>query len=72
MIDNTHHTLHHKREVKFLLVLMIIFVIIFFVALLDIKRNVAIMGVLPARAEDIMIMVFSCAAIIKVVWHLIK
>lgn len=63
--------IHHKREVKFLLLLMIMFCIIFFIAFLDMKRDVAIMGVLPAKMEDIIIMVFSCAAIVKVVWHLI-
>lgn len=64
--------IHHKREIRFLLLLMIMFCIIFFIAFFDMKRDVAIMGVLPAKLEDAVIMTFSLLAILKVFWHLIK
>jgi hypothetical protein len=65
-----HHRMHHARELRFLLLFLLIFCIIFFVAFLDLLHNVAMMGVLPARIEDPVIMFFSVLAVIKVIWHL--
>jgi hypothetical protein len=65
-----HDKQHHKREIIFLVTLMVLFGVIFLFAFLDLKRGIAIMGVLPAQIEDIIIMLFSVAAIMKCIWHL--
>lgn len=65
------HTAHHKREVLFLVGFMILFFLIFIIALSDIKRKVPVFGIgLSYKTEDITVMALSFIGIIKVIWHL--
>jgi len=64
---------HHKRELLFLIGFLIMFLIIFVIAFLNLKRGVPVFGIsgLPYIVEDMIIIVLSFIAIIKVVWHII-
>ncbi len=66
------HKEHHRREMLFLIGFLLLFFIIFLIALLASVRRVAIFGLgLPYMVEDLIVLILAFAAIIKVLWHIV-
>ncbi len=67
------HKEHHKREMFFLIGFLIIFFVIFIIALLNLRRGVPVFGIgLPYLIEDIIILILSLIAIIKILWYIVR
>jgi len=66
------HNYHHRNEIILMLSLLILFSLFFILALMDIHKGIPVFGIGVSHIiEDILIMVLSFLAVIKVVWHLI-
>jgi len=65
------HKEHHKREALFLIVFLLIFSVVFILALANLKRGIPIFGIgLSYIIEDTIILVLSAIAMVKVSWHI--
>jgi hypothetical protein len=63
--------IERKKLVLGLLALLILFAIVFFVALANYSRGVPTINIgLPANAEDLLIMLLAIGSIIKVVYEI--
>ncbi|MFH1642799.1 MAG: hypothetical protein ABIC04_07940 [Nanoarchaeota archaeon] len=64
---------HHKRELKFLIVLLLIFLMTFIIALINLKKNVSIFGLdLPLMIENWIIFAMSFFGVLKVFFSLLR
>jgi len=64
--------MNHNRDLQFLILFLITFCIIFFIAYLDFQRDIAQFGFLPPKLVDGFIMAFSIIVILKVLLHILK
>jgi len=63
---------HHRREIFFLLTLLVVFSLVFLMALLDILRKTPVFGIgLSYTIENSIIIALSFLAILKIIWHII-
>lgn len=63
---------HHKRELLFLIGFLIVFFIIFVIALLNLRRGIPLFSIgLSPATEDTIILVLSLIAMIKVMGHIV-
>jgi len=63
---------HYKKTtIKTLLVMLLIFVFVFFLAYYNFSKGIPIFDIgMPAQSENIIVMFFSIAAILKVVYDI--
>ena len=62
---------YRKRIIHTLIILLVIFVFVFFVAYAQLKRGILIFDLgMPYGLENIIVMFFSIAAIVKVVFEI--
>lgn len=62
---------YRKRTIKTLVILLLVFVAVFFVAYAQFKRGILIFDLgMPYDLENIIVMFFSIAAIVKVVFEI--
>jgi hypothetical protein len=63
----------HRREIFLLALLMILFALLFFIALINIRRGVAVFGIgLSYRTENYLIMVLSVLSVVRLFWAIMK
>jgi len=62
-----------KRNVLILIIMLIVFAIIFFMALIGLQIQEAFFGIgIPPMFENWLIMLLSLGSIIRIVWELYK
>ena len=60
-----------NKEIVFLIILMMIFFIVFILALIDLKLGIPILDIgLSSMVSNAVVMVLSFFAIAKTIWHL--
>ena len=63
---------HHRNEIIFLMSFLLVFAVIFLIALLGLLRGTPVFGFgLPYLIEDALLMVLAFLAILKVLWHIL-
>ena len=63
---------HHKKELAFLMVLLVLFALFILTAVINIGRGLPVFGIgIGYLAEDILIIFLSFLAILKILWHII-
>jgi hypothetical protein len=64
---------YHRRTVLSLIVILILFALLFMLALVHLRRNQGVFGIgLPYHIEDALIMVLSVAAMARVAYALVR
>ena len=62
---------YRKRTIKTLVILLLVFVAVFFVSYAQFKRGILIFDLgMPSGIENLIVMFFSIAAIVKVVFEI--
>ena len=63
---------HHRKELAFLMVLLVLFALFLLTAVIDASRGLPVFGIgIGYLAEDILIIFLSFLAILKILWHII-
>lgn len=63
---------HHTRELAFLMVLLVLFALFLLTAVIDATRGLPVFGIgIGYLVEDILIVLLSFLAILKILWHII-
>jgi hypothetical protein len=64
---------YHRSTIYALIVILVLFALLFFLALLNMRRGRAVFGItIPYEIEDTLIMVLSAAAMLRVVLSLVR
>ena len=63
---------HHRKELAFLMVLLVLFALFLLTAVIDASRGLPVFGIgIGYLAEDLLIILLSFLAILKILWHII-
>ncbi|MEA2035883.1 MAG: hypothetical protein U9O94_00135 [Nanoarchaeota archaeon] len=66
------HKEHHTRELKFFISFLVILLLVFTIAMINLNRGLAVFGLgIGYIAEDIVIIILSVLGIMKILWNVI-
>jgi hypothetical protein len=66
------HTTVHKHTIRFWLILLVIFLVIFLLSFASLKTGSGMINIMPPEAEDYSFMLLSLIGIIKAVYELMR
>ena len=63
----------HKREIGLLIILLIVFTLLFLIAILNLQRALPVFGLgIPYLIEDYLIIALALLSIARIFWAIIK
>lgn len=63
----------HKREIGLLIILLVVFSILFLIAIINLQKNAPVFGIgIPYAIEDYVVIILSLLSIGRIFWAIVK